>query len=119
MKWNRIGNEVSDLLMVSPMSPSVTVTVKEEEEETEKDDRSHRAADNSRCPSSIVLAIDGIGTVLSSIGATTTSGRSGSAVRIVPLAEWVPRIEGMRACDLAGTGSRVVTRCYKPLGEAI
>ncbi len=96
---------------------SFSVTVKDEEE-TEKDDRSHRASDNSRCPSSIVLAVT-IPSNIGNIGATTTSGSSSNAGRIAPLAEWVPRIEGMRACDLAGTGSRVVTTCYEPLGVAI
>ena len=76
---------------------SFPVTVKNEEE-TEKDDRSHSAADNSCCPSPIVLAIGSIDL----------------------LAEWVSRIEGMRACDLAGTGSTVVTtRCREPLDAAI
>ena len=81
IKWNRVGDELSDVLMVSPMSFSVTV---KDEEETEKDDRSHRAADNTRCPSSIILVI-GIVTIpsnISNIGATTTSGRSSNAGRI-------------------------------------
>ena len=104
------------MLMDSPISFSVKV---EDEEETEKDDRSQSAADNSRCLSSIILAIVGIGTILNGIGATTTSRRSSSAGRIVLLAEWVPRIEGMCAYDLAGTGGRVVTTCCEPLREAI
>ena len=116
IKRNRIGNEVSDVLMVSSMSLSVKV---KDEEETEKDDRSQSAADNSRCLSSIILAIVGIGTVLSNIGATSASGSSSSTGRIVPSAEWVPRIEGMRAYDLARTGGRVVTTCCEPLGGAI
>ena len=82
------------------MSFSVTV---EDEEETEKDDRSHRGADNSCCPSFIALAI-GIGTIGTNIGATTTTtGSNRCAGRIALLVEWVSRIEGMRACDLAGT----------------
>ena len=71
IKWNRVGDEFSDVLVVSPMSFSETV---KGEQDTEKDDCSHRAADNTRCPSSIVLAI-GIVTILSNIGnigATTT-----------------------------------------------
>ena len=87
IKWNRVRDELSDALMVSPMSLSVTV---KDEEETKKDDHSHSAADDSRCPSSIVLAI-GIVTILSNIGntgATTTSG-SNNAGRIALLAECV------------------------------
>jgi len=83
IKWNRVGDELSDALMVSSMSLSVTV---KDEEETEKDDRSHRAADNTRCPSSIVLAI-GIVTI---IGATITSRSSSNAGRIALWAECVP-----------------------------
>ena len=81
------------------MSFSVTV---EDEEETEKDDCSHRGADNSCCPSFIALAI-GIGTIGTNFGAATTTGSDRSAGRIALLVEWVSRIEGMRACDLAGT----------------
>ena len=112
IKWDRGGNGVSDALIASPESyssmvlrMSFSVTVKDEEE-TEKDDRSHRGADNSCCPSSIVLAI-GIGTVLTNIGATTTTttttGGNRSAGRIALLVEWVSRIEGMRDCDLVET----------------
>ena len=67
--------------MASPMSFSVTV---KDEEETEKDDCSHGAADNTRRPSSIVVAI-GIVTIrsyISNIGATTTGGSSSNAGRI-------------------------------------
>ena len=89
IKLNRVGGEVSEALMVSPVSFSATV---KDEEETEKDDRSHRAADNTRYPSSIALTI-GIVTVLNNIGnirATTTSGSSGNAGCIAFLSECVP-----------------------------
>ena len=88
IKWNRVGDELSDTLMVSPMSFSVTV---KDEEETEKDDCSHGAADNTSCPFSIVLAV-GIVTILSNIGnirAATTSRRSSNAGRIALLVQCV------------------------------
>ena len=124
IKWDRGGNVVNDALIafqelffsaILTMSPSVTV---KNEEETEKDDRAHRAADNSCCPSSIVLAI-GIDAILTSIGVTTT-GRSRIVGRVALLVEWVSRIEGMRACDLTRTRSIVaITRCREPLGGGI
>ena len=110
IKWDRGGNGVSDALISSPEScssmvlmMSFSVTVKDEEE-TEKDDRSHRGADNSCCPPSIALAIR-IGTVLTNIGTTTTTttGSNRCAGRIAFLVEWVSRIEGMCDCDLVET----------------
>jgi len=88
---------------------SCFVTEKEKnEEETEKHDPPHRTTDNSSCPSSIVLTI-GIGAVATS-GSNNNAGRlvDRLADRLVLLAEWVSRIEGMR--DWAGTGSNGVSK---------
>ena len=114
IKWNQGGLVVSGALIASQeprssaiLTMSFSVTVKDEEE-TEKDDHAHRRADNGCCPSSIALAI-GIDTILTNIGAITTTGSNGSVRRIALLGEWVVRIVGMRDCDLAGTGSIVCT----------
>jgi len=85
-----------------------------DEEETEKDEPSHRATDNSGCPSSIVLTIG--------ISATTTSGSNSNAGRLAGrlalLAEWVSRIEGMRDIKMTGR-SDVGTTSRKPIGGTI
>ena len=127
IKRDRGGNVVSDAPIASPelrfstiLTTSFPVTVKDEEE-TKKDDGSQRGADNSCCPSSIGLAI-GIGAVLTNNGAITTTGgyRGAGRIALVLLVEWVSRIEGMRACNLAGTGSTVaITRCREQFGGAI
>ena len=84
-----------------------------DEEETEKDEPSHRATDNSSCPSSIILTIR-IDSVLAIIGVATTSGDNSNArrlaARLALLAEWVSRIEGMRNIKLTGSNGVITTR---------